>query len=274
MRFKAVIYKVSVNSENVFSLRKNPEEIIEAVYKKFNEKNNNLYKKVKTIYAIQKIENIKFHGEEMILSRLIKYVDEKEREQWDDKNYEIINVIEENDILEKAYFIYDKKREYIFLEERSGLNIEDFKKAVEFIINFNDLELSVTLNALKDERVKEKILSLKTIIRAHFEVIPNNPGRRMWNIFEEIGEELNSTSSVYDFENKKGLKYEGKMEDLVDDVNEGHGRQYVISGYNHSEEYDEIRSHDHIKRYHQKVEASELGRINGLWAIVKEVLNI
>ncbi|MFK4474910.1 hypothetical protein ABH897_004678 [Paenibacillus sp. RC73] len=198
----------------------------------------------------------------------------KKREQWDDKNHDIINVVEENDILEKAYFIYDKRREYIFLEERSALNIEDFKKAIEFIVNFNNFEFNITLNALKDEKIKEKISSLKTITWAHFEVIPNNPGRRMWSMFESISEDMNSTSSTYDFENQKGLKYSGEMESLVDEVNEGHGRQYVIAGYKNSGEYDEVRSHDHIKRYHKNVEPSESGRINGLWSIVKEVLDI
>ncbi|MFK4474911.1 hypothetical protein ABH897_004679 [Paenibacillus sp. RC73] len=60
-------------------MRKDPAQVIEKVYAKFNEQNNNSYKKRRITYAIQKRENIRIEDEELILSRLIKYVDEKER---------------------------------------------------------------------------------------------------------------------------------------------------------------------------------------------------
>lgn len=100
----------------------------------------------------------------------------------------------------------------------------------------------------------------------------------MWNNFETIGEQLNATTSSFDFRNKdRGLSYNQGMEELVDDVHCGQGRRYVIGGKKKNNKYDEVRSDDHIKRYYKvskDSDGSEKGRVVGLWEITKEILSL
>ncbi|MDF0728265.1 hypothetical protein PY093_16490 [Cytobacillus sp. S13-E01] len=93
-------------------------------------------------------------------------------------------------------------------------------------------------------------------------------------MFESINEDLASTSSEYDFKNPEGLSREGSLTELVDDVNSGKSRRYIIGGYTRNNIYDEVRSHEHIKRHYVKIEPSDEGRKKGLWMITKELLDL
>jgi 2-iminoacetate synthase ThiH len=70
------------------------------------------------------------------------------------------------------------------------------------------------------------------------------------------------------------LTYTEELEELVEDVNKGKSRMYIVGGYNAEDSYDEVRSHDYIKRYFRKTDSSDEGRIRGLWEVLKEVLDI
>lgn len=276
MHLKAVIFKVSCNSDNVFNLRKEPDKLLKLIYDRVKEcpitkKDKNSY-----TYEFQILNEISENNKSFLFGRVIKYQELKEVEKWDNEKKDIVKEISENDINDKVYFIYSRDEEYFIVEDRSQLKIETFKEVVTYLLNFNNLEFQVELNyKLSKHEIKNRILKLKKITWAHFEIIPNNPSGSTWNNFENIGEKLNSTASEYKFSNKEnGLVFNDMMEELVDDVNEGRGRRFIVAGREDDKKYQEIRSHDHIKRYYTDVESSVKGRVGGLWKIVKEVIDL
>lgn len=275
MKLKVIVYKVSLNSNNIFSLRKTPELLKDMVYKDIKKLHTVVYSQRTLSYALQIIDEISENNTNIILGRMIKYRKVHEVEKWDEVNQKIDIVDEENNILEKVHFYYDRSSEYLIFEERSQLDIDTFTKAFQYIINFNNFEIQIDMNPLLHEKeLSQRINRLQKITWAHFEIIPNNPDQRIWSMFETINEDLASTNSEYDFKNPDGLKRDGSLVELINDVNSGKSRRYIIGGYTSDKTYDEVRSHEHIKRLYLEIEPSDEGRKKGLWEITKEVLDL
>lgn len=276
MNLKAIVFKVSCNSDNIFNLRKNPEELLNLIYNRVKECPITKYTKNSFTYAFHILDEKQENNKSFLFGRVIKYQEHKEVEKWDPEKEKIINEISENDITDKVYFYYSRDEEYFILEDRSQLDIDIFKEVTTYLLNYNNSEFTAELNCILNEKeLKDRILKLKKITWAHFEIIPNNPSSSLWNTFETIGQKVNSTNSEYKFKNKdNGLVYNEVMEELVDDVNNGRGRRYIVAGKEKNSKYQEIRSHDHIKRYYKDIKANITGRVEGLWQIVKEILDL
>lgn len=274
MRQTIVIYKLSLNSGNLFKLRKNPEKIKKMVYERFNNLPDVTYEDNVMAYAVQIIKEDLFDYDNMILGRIIKYRHNEEKEKWDEQNKKIIKKVDENNILEKIYFIYEKNNEYLFLEKRSELDLEKAINVLKYVINYDEVNLIIDLNPLLNKKdAKTRIIELKKIEKAFFEIIPNNPNQKTWDVFENMNESFASLETEFKFKNKdSGLKYNQKMENLIDDVSLGHGRRYNIEGYDNMDEYQTINSHDHIKKIHKSIDNSTEGRIQGVWETLKEIL--
>lgn len=276
MQLKAVVYKVSLNSNNIFTLRNDPDLLKDIVYNDIKKSENKTYTQRTLSYTLQIIKEIPVTSSSIIFGRMIKYRKSHEVEKWDEQEKQIKIVDEENNILEKVHFFYDKYTEYLIFEERSKLDIDTFIKSFQYIINYNNIEIQVDLNPILHEKeVLVRLNKLKKITWAHFEVIPNNPAQRIWSLFEQINEDLSATSSEYDFKNPEGLNREGLLIELINDVNSGRSRRYIIGGYNSNNDYDEVRSNEYIKKYYKNnVDSSDEGRKKGLWEITKEILDI
>ncbi|MBU3071933.1 hypothetical protein [Clostridium estertheticum] len=275
MNLKVVTYKISLNSSNIFNLRRNPIELRKLVFNSINQKHSQIFKKGKFQYAMQVIEDKRYNDKNIMTGRIIKYIAIDGIEKWLEKEQMVVNIIEENSIIEKVYFVYEENSEYLFIEERSKLDIEIFKAAFTYIINYNNMELNIDLNPiLHEEEIKKRIKRIKKIVWAHFEIIPNNPDQKAWSMFETINERIGSTSSIYDFKNNDGLNYSEEVDELITDVNKGKSRRYLIGGYNGEDTYDEVRSHEFIKRIYRNVNSTDEGRKRGLWMIMKEVLDL
>lgn len=273
---RAIIFKVSLNNGSIFNLRKTPEVLRDNVFRSINKNHEKIVDDHKMSYAMQILNN-KLHSlnDNIIFGRIIKFKKSTHTEKWDDNLKDIIIEIEENNIIDKVYFYYEKQSEMLLVEERSGLEADKIKEVFTTIVNYNNMEVEVDINPkLHTKELKERISALSKITWAHFELIPNNPDQRLWRTFEKINESIESTSSIYEFRNKDGLKYTQDIDDAIEDVNEGKSRRYIIGGYIDSRKYDEIRSHDFIKRHYKQVEPSDEGRMKGLWQIMKEILDL
>lgn len=280
---KVVVAKASLNSSNIFNLRKTPDVVRELVFRSVEKSYNNTYDERNMVYAIQKLKLSEYNlinvdkdrVNDIILARLIKYRKNNESEHWDNRGKKIVLEIDENSIIEKIHFLYEKNSEYFFIEERSKLDCEKSIGILKYLINYNNMEAAIDINTIKNNKeVKKRIKELKKITVAHFELIPNNPDQKLWRYFENAATKFCSTLSKYEFKNDDGLNYTKELDEAVDDVNDGKSRKYIIAGYNSQKKYDEIRSHDFTRRKFVKVDSSDEGRINGIWQVLKEILNI
>ncbi len=274
MKLKVVVYKISLNSGNIFNLRKNPEELITLVFNNINKKNSTTFKDINNTYAIQ-INNHAFGMDNIVFGRIIMYKENNIIEFWNNNTQQIESRVEENNIIEKVHFFYERNTQYLIFEERGKIKKEKTIQVFSYIVNYNNNDVHIDLNPVLDKKeAKIRIGNLRKITLAHFEIIPNNPHQKLWSIFEQMGESLESTNSVHQFRNNDGLKYTEEVDDLVDEVNEGRSRMYIIGGYNMEDQYEEVRSHDLTRRIYRNVEPSDEGRKQGLWEILKEVLNM
>jgi hypothetical protein len=255
-------------------LREKPEVLKKLVFENINRRHNiNFYKK-KTGYALQIIKgDIGYPG--IALGRIINFRIADEIEKWDPITQQINKVVEENNILEKAFFFYHQETETLLVEERRNLDVNTIRNVITAVVNYDKPELEIDLNPkLHSDEAMTRIKSFKKITWAHFELIPNNPDQRLWDMFDQILEKLGSTDSKHDFHNKNGLQYSSDLEQVVNDVNEGRSRRYIIGGLKEDDVYDEVRSHEFIRRIYKDVEPTDEGRRQGLWEITKEILNL
>lgn len=273
MNLKVIICKVSLNSSSIFSLRINPDKVKDIVFNSINNCYKNEYLDRSYAYAIQKLEIPEYERSNIITGRLIKYRPISELEHWE--SGEIIKRIQENNIIEKVHFFYEKESEYLFIEERSKVEVQKSIEIFAHLVNYNNMEAMIDINPLKNkDESRKRIKELNKIIFAHFELIPNNPSQKLWGYFEQMAEKFLSTNSIHEFKNSDGLNYTKEFDEAIDDVNEGRSRRYLIGGYNTQGKYNEVRSHDLIRREFKKVDPSDEGRIRGIWEVAKEILNI
>lgn len=275
MKQKIFVYKVSLNSPNIFSLRKTPEQVRNIVYENIIKKDKPTYTDRTLSYAIEILDKPDYFSENMILGRVINFRKNNEIEQWDDVQQKTLTKVDENFVIEKVHFVYEKFSELLVFEERSRIKAEKTVEVFKYVVNFNNIDISIDLNPiLNKEEVKRRINKLKKITSIRFELIPNNPDQKLWKFFERMNERFASIKSVHSFENREGLNYTSELEQTIDDVNEGKSRSFFLTGYDIYNNYDEIRSDDFIKKFFKKVDSSVEGRIKGLWEIVKEILDI
>ncbi|MDF0728263.1 hypothetical protein PY093_16480 [Cytobacillus sp. S13-E01] len=107
MKSKVIAYKVSLNSDNIFILRKNPELLKETVYNNIKKVHTVVYPQRTCSFALQIIEEFPQKTTNILLGRMVKYRKIHEVEKCDEVNQNIKVVDEENNILEKVYFYYE-----------------------------------------------------------------------------------------------------------------------------------------------------------------------
>lgn len=277
MRQKLVICKISLNSSNIFALRKSPKKLRKLIFDSINQEHSTIFNDQIMAYAMQIINTTKNYRN-LIFGRIIKFRRDDEIQKWDENKNDIIEKKEENNVIDKVYFIYEKNSEILIIEERASIKIKKTLQVISYIVNSDSpYEITIDINTKKHgEKVKRRINNLSLISKANFSLIPENPGNnRLFDKLENVSEELQSLSSQHIFENNQtGLNYGRKFNELIEDVNEAKGRRYIIEGKKENGEIDIIDSEDFTKEKYVNVDPTDEGREQGIWEITKEILDL
>lgn len=268
-----LVAKVALNSENLFSLRKNPSEVKSLVYNSIKGSAPYIHFYWPSHYKLEIIDEFERGATSILYGRMVQFEDYNEFDDIDEYKSKYLYNYERDDI----YFMYDKASQYIFFEEKSDFIKEIFMDQLEYIINRQNFHVAVSVNPiLNKEKIKQTLKSFNKITTAYFEVIPDNPSNRLNDKIDKLLETMNATAGRIEVSNEDGLNNGDEMDSIVGDVAEGKKRRVVCKG---SDDLGNLKIFDsaddsNLKRVTTEIDSNEEGRKGGLWQAILETLNL
>lgn len=226
---KKILYAAKVNvHENIFS--QDLEEII-TVHIPRAIKEAPSFKANSFTWSITDIKHLNIEDMELITGNLTK---SKHKPIKVKKGIETIDVVPEYEQAQTSFFAYQPQYEILLFEVNSQIKSEDFIKSFSYLLSSDVYIGEVKIVPLPEPyKIRNEINAMDTVTSIAFQLIHPNPGKKEFNLYQQLIHENSAKEIDLKLVNNSGLtiinKNENSSNEFVDTIE--HGIELVENGY-------------------------------------------
>ncbi|MFD0825808.1 hypothetical protein ACT8ZR_09030 [Neobacillus sp. M.A.Huq-85] len=153
-----------------------------------------------------------------------------------------IEEIPENEIAETAFFVYDPSSELLVHESNASISAVEFRNFFTILLSRDPYIGKVIIKPIPvPYKIKQELKSYDKVTRISFHLIHPNPGKKEFNIFNQIIHDTKLKELDITLQNQDGINiyendettedFNGVIEDGIKLVEKGYG-EVDLSGYN------------------------------------------
>ncbi|MDE0581514.1 hypothetical protein ON064_00425 [Planococcus sp. A6] len=151
--------------------------------------------------------------------------------------------VSENELAETAFFVYDPENELLVHQSNTSISAPEFRNFFTRLLSRDTYVGEVIINPIPiPYKIKDELKSYDKITRIAFHLIHPNPGKKEFNLYNQIIDGVQLKELDIDMKNKDGIDiYEDEsteqsnlnevIEDGINLVEKGYG-DIDINGYN------------------------------------------